>query len=608
MKTVHMKIYIILMFLSGVLQMSIFNLSWEYFSIIQAIHIVSSAFVSFIFLIPYVNRHTYEYMIVKKANSKSGIILGLILFLIIGSGVYLFLVGNRGSDIYGLISYYTHLYGSFILMLFLFIHVRQKIEAKNATLGVLALLLILSAPDSLQASDKTSSKLFNIELQEGVDRYHTEDWTNSTKCKSCHSDIFDQWADSNHRHLTESNPYYMVLENLAAADKGEEFRQWCIGCHNPSALSTMQGRSTHGMIANDMPDMIFEKGSKQLVDDFAIHGNSKLEQGVSCVTCHRITKTTSMGNSSYTLAIKSREKYVYEEHSFGLRAWLGEKFINANPVKHKESYSNEIYKSSAYCASCHDEFLPESKKEIVSTFKEWEKSSFNNPDDKTKHKSCIDCHMTNLVDGEYTPLEGQSTDGGEVKKDIKVHYFAGGNHFLSGLKNPINEDQSLQLLRRSAELDVALNASALEVGVKNVGAGHHLPTGTSDFRELWLEITLKDADGRVILERGKLKADGNLGEDARPYMKVFGDESGAPVGLFFWRYKKLLSDTRIAAGERRIETYKIANFERLKKPLSVDVKLNFRIYPQWVTDVVQNAYPQLPSPPVVVLETLKKEL
>lgn len=115
-----------------------------------------------------------------------------------------------------------------------------------------------------------SEKLTNIQLEEGVDRYHNEDWTNSAKCKSCHEDIFNQWADSNHRHLTGTNPYYMVMENLAAADMGDEFRQWCMGCHNPSAVTTKQKRSTHTMDGSNMPDILFEKGSQTLIDELKV--------------------------------------------------------------------------------------------------------------------------------------------------------------------------------------------------------------------------------------------------------------------------------------------------------------------------------------------------
>jgi hypothetical protein len=262
-----------------------------------------------------------------------------------------------------------------------------------------------------------------------------------------------------------------------------------------------------------------------------------------------------------------------------------------------------LYKESKYCASCHDETSPTTNKQIVSTFKEWEASPYNNKEDKTKNKSCIDCHMTYLKDDKFDPLNGVSTDGGVVKKDVKVHYFAGSNHFLAGLKDKENEDQILQLLRTSAKLDVDIKNNQIHVGVENVGAGHHLPTGVADFRELWLDITIYDANKKIVFSSGKLDSNGDLQADARPFMKVFGDKDGNPVGLLFWKYEKLLSDTRIPAKTRRVESYDLK--ENLTYPLKAIVKLNFRIYPQWVTSIVQKAFPELPNPPVVELERIE---
>lgn len=145
----------------------------------------------------------------------------------------------------------------------------------------------------------------------------------------------------------------------------------------------------------------------------------------------------------------------------------------------------------------------------------------------------------------------------------------------------------------------------LSVGVTNVGAGHHLPTGVADFRELWLDVDVKDRDGKVVFSSGKLKEDGNIEDGSRLFQKVFGDEEGKRVGLLFWRYKTLLSDTRIPAKERRVESYTLQR--DVKYPLSVEVKLNFRIYPQWTTDAVKKVFPTLPNPPVIELMKIKKE-
>ena len=410
--------------------------------------------------------------------------------------------------------------------------------------------------------------------------------SNSAKCKSCHGEIFDQWADSNHKNLVGTNPYYMVLEDVAAQVEGEEFRKWCMGCHNPSAITT-------GLLDKTtvtMGHQLFESGAKTLVNELKENGNDKLEEGVSCVACHRITKIEDAGgNAAYTLNLTEREKYVFEDSKSDVGQWLSEKFINSNPKAHIDSYMKPVYKDGVYCASCHDEFTPGNGSKIVSTYKEWQKSPFNNPSDPTKNKTCIDCHMTNLENDQLSPLRGRSTDGGKIKDDVKVHYFAGANHFLSGLKSKKHEDQTLQLLRTSAKLDVDIKKDGtIDVGVKNVGAGHHLPTGVADFRELWLDITVKD-------------------KNARPFMKVFGDKKGKPAGLIFWKYEKLLSDSRIPAGERRVETHQIREAKELKYPLSAVIKLNFRVYPQWVTDAVKKRFTNLPNPPVVELEKIVKE-
>ena len=46
--------------------------------------------------------------------------------------------------------------------------------------------------------------------------------------------------------------------------------------------------------------------------------------------------------------------------------------------------------------------------------------------------------------------------------------------------------------------------------------------------------------------------------------------------------------------------------KNLNYPLKVNVKLNFRIYPQSITSMVQKAFPELPNPPVVELEKLEQ--
>ena len=243
---------------------------------------------------------------------------------------------------------------------------------------------------------------------------------------------------------------------------------------------------------------------------------------------------------------------------------------------------------------------------VVDTWGEWEKSSFNNPDNPDKHRGCIDCHMHGDISKIGEDVPGISTDGGRLKNNVVTHQFTGANHFLVGLRNPELEKMSIDLLKTSARLEQSVVNNQLTVRMSNVGAGHALPTGVADFREFWLRVNVTDASGKEILNSGYLNDDGNVEPDARMFMKVFGDKDGKPVGLIFWRYEKLLQDTRIPADGYRDETFLLPT--DAVYPLTVESTLMYRLYPQWVTDIVKAKVPELTDPPVLELNRIESQI
>jgi len=427
---------------------------------------------------------------------------------------------------------------------------------------------------------------------------HAEEWVNSAACAECHSDMFDQWADSLHRLMGDSNPYYKVVEEVAAQTEGEEFRKWCMGCHHPQGLLT-------GLTATIEKGHMFEKGGETLFKALE-EKKPDLDEGTGCLFCHRITKLEDArgkkagGNASFSVNVKDRELYIFENSKNDLLKWAGNHQINAKPEVHAKSYSQPFYKDSELCSTCHNEFAPGTGAVIVDTYGEWEKSEYNNPEDPSKHRDCIDCHMHGDIKriGENVP--GISTDGGRVKDNVVTHQFTGANHHLVGLRNEKLANMSIELLQAAAKVENSISADGkLNVRVKNVGAGHALPTGVADFRQLWLDITVKDAKGDIVLSEGKMDDKGNVAKDARFFQKVFGDKDGKPVGLVFWRYEKMLKDTKIPANGYRDERFDIPT--DAVYPLQVETKLMFRIYPQWVTDAVRQTYPELPNPETVLM-------
>lgn len=433
-----------------------------------------------------------------------------------------------------------------------------------------------------------------VRLDENITHYHPKEWLNSASCKSCHPEIFNQWANSNHRLMGGSNPYYSVLEDLAAKEEGEGIRFWCMGCHSPGVL-TSGGRQT------SKTSHLFDKNGSSLVETLN-HKVSEPEEGTSCLFCHRITKLEEVrGNGGYTLNLRDRPQYLFEDRH-GLLGATHDSMINSKPKRHAQSYSKPFYKDSKYCMSCHDEFAPGNGVKIVDTYGEWEKSPYNKGSKNPKTKGCIDCHMNASTSNLDQKIPGYSTVGGTLKQNVRTHHFAGSNHFLSGLRSSEHEKMTLDLLKSAAAIDVKFSKKALVVRVRNVGAGHHLPTGVADFRELWLEVTLKDATGKIILSSGMIDETGEIEKGSRLFRKVFGDRNGEPVGLKFWKYEKLLEDTRIPAKGFRDESYSLPS--DIVYPVVAEVKLRFRIYPQWVTSAVQQARPQLPTPPAITLKSL----
>ncbi|WP_421781362.1 YncE family protein [Kiloniella litopenaei] len=427
---------------------------------------------------------------------------------------------------------------------------------------------------------------------------HESEWVNSATCASCHTEMFDQWADSLHRLMGESNSYYMVMEDVAAATEGENFRQWCMGCHSPQGLLS-------GQTATMGPGHMFEQGGSSLFEALE-RDEPDLDEGTGCLFCHRISSvensmnSSAGGNASLTVNLSDRKTYVFENNTNNTLSFLGNHAINAKPSTHANSYSQSFYADSKLCSSCHNEFAPGSGSIIVNTFGEWEKSSFNRPDNPEEHRSCIDCHMHGDIQRIGQDIPGTSTDGGRVKPNVVTHQFTGANYHLVGLRNSKLEQMSIELLQTAANLKTDLTEDGkLSIRIKNIGAGHALPTGVADFRQIWLDLSVYSADGRVILESGKVDDKGFVDPNARFFRKVFGDKYGNPVGLRFWRYEKMLEDTKIPADGFRDEVFDLP--DDIQFPIQANVKLMFRTYPQFVTNLVREQYPALPNPKTVLM-------
>jgi hypothetical protein len=97
------------------------------------------------------------------------------------------------------------------------------------------------------------------------------------------------------------------------------------------------------------------------------------------------------------------------------------------------------------------------------------------------------------------------------------------------------------LLRRALTLTLdapqhAAGRLAIPIVVENVGAGHRVPAGFSQERELWVHVKVTDGAGAIVYESGEIRAaDDDLHDKTFVLVNVSDrarDRAGRPLGLF----------------------------------------------------------------------------
>lgn len=128
-KLIEITTYI--MFLTGFLLWEDLNIAWQTYKISQLTHILFSLSISILLLLPFIMSHTKKHkktILKRKKTYKKrrqtflGILIGITLLILLVSGGYLLLVGNRGGDIYGIASNLLHFYLSFVFAFLIIYH------------------------------------------------------------------------------------------------------------------------------------------------------------------------------------------------------------------------------------------------------------------------------------------------------------------------------------------------------------------------------------------------------------------------------------------------------------------------------------------------------
>lgn len=363
-------------------------------------------------------------------------------------------------------------------------------------------------------------------------------FSDSMECSGCHKEIYEQWQNSA-MSLSWKDPIYKaILKRASEATEGKT-DNFCIGCHSPIGLTT-----------DNAP-----------IDE----DNYIADRGVDCAACHSISNIHGIGNAAFTLS----------PMMFGRKIMIANRKDAVSPY-HDTAYSDKHTKSD-FCATCHNVTHPFNKLAIERTYDEWRDSIYN-----TNGVLCQDCHMPRTA--------GKSAEMGKDRMDIASHHFPGANatllkHFgkdTSSAENMLKSAASLEFIESPKNLNPG-NSYAVTVRVNNVGAGHKLPTGFPEGREVWVDFKVLDADGVEVYRLGKVM-NGHTEPGTKSFKAILGDKNGDVVDINVWEADRILADTRILPNSYRDVIFMFDISKDVRAPLSLHADLNYWPFPQSIVD------------------------
>jgi hypothetical protein len=200
------------------------------------------------------------------------------------------------------------------------------------------------------------------------------------------------------------------------------------------------------------------------------------------------------------------------------------------------SVADARLESAATCRPCHDVTLdkgplaeqaggPQPLVPLLTTFREWQDSPY-----APAGRTCQSCHMPRapaMAPAAVAP-PGTSYDRNLPDRPRADHALLGPDSAYWDPTAPRAEQEKRAegLLATAADVAIAVpngtspgSTLTVTVTLRNVGAGHDLPTGFGFWREAWLELVATDARGRKLFSSGELDADGWLSDEFSPRVR-----------------------------------------------------------------------------------------
>jgi MYXO-CTERM domain-containing protein len=317
----------------------------------------------------------------------------------------------------------------------------------------------------------------------------------------------------------------------------------CVRCHSPRAFLGGRGDaiSVDELLPNDL-------------------------DSIDCDLCHRMIDDgeTPPGNARYVIDDISVNGQVPKRGPFS---------YGVDMPPHPWTDQGDLQASSELCGTCHDVTTARERVDDDGvgmgtafneqrTYSEWLNSAFSQPGDD--FRSCQDCHMPAIDDAAGC---GDFENEGKVHATgVRRHDLVGANRFMTEVIMSIYGDAGTgdvydgfyehslermdEFIQTAATLDVDFPGAvdladgfALPVTVTNE-TGHKLPSGYSEGRVMWVEVTASYGDEQLwssgYWDGQQIEDDGQV----RRYEAIAEDyDDGATFHLL--RNNHWVSDTRI---------------------------------------------------------------
>jgi hypothetical protein len=421
-------------------------------------------------------------------------------------------------------------------------------------------------------------------------QFQADEFLDPGTCAGCHMDIYNQWKGSMMANAWRDPVFIAVYKSYlerSETDHEKEETAMCSRCHTPVGY-------------------LSDAGARYLTGELSTAGKA----GVYCDVCHRVARSAGVGNGAFILDHgKPGTKY-------------GPRDDSKSPF-HETQYS-ELHTRSELCGMCHDVAHAHNIMPIENTYTEWRTSPYNTGDPATS-THCQDCHMRQTPDVAatgITPLPDSpgfaapEAMGGKRRTHVWQHWFVGGNATTTELlKNAQWAKMARDRLSKAVKISIqepgnpARSGGILrfEVRVENVGAGHYLPTGLTYVRQMWLHVTARDKEGKILYESGAVDKNGNIDPDAVIYKTVLGEGGKERKPTFFLPAAvQVLSDKRIRPKGYSVEPYAFLVPREAQGRVELRATVRYRSAPQFLINELLGK--DAPTLPIFNMATTKQKI